>query len=608
MYLTSIQVKNYKCFYESGKISFSSRRNVIVGKNNSGKTALMEALSLSYPNKPHRSEKTLPTQRHSPNDSSEVEIEIEIPKGELYAFLENYSGVILIPQLGEAAEVLKALRDKTLRITAKISQNKSIKEAYLTDVDKKYGGQSHKFEWDAVAHKIESRGLVNQTNRNLTNDLVQSFLDSIYYFRAERFNIGQHKLGTGLLLRNDASNLPQVLNVLQTGDPKRYRTYVDLLKEIFPEIESVIIPPVTDTDVRIEILNNEDRSDLAIYLSESGLGLGQIMSMLFVALTSDYPRTILIDEPQNFLHPGAIRKFFSIMNHYFPIHQYIVSTHSPIVISAMNPESIIQLVKINSESTGKNIDSNDKRSIESLLSLLGIRFSDVFGADNVLWVEGPTEEACFPLLVTKLLDKPLLGTIILGVLNTGDFLGKDAKKTISIYKKLTDAISILPPAIGFIFDREGKSKKLIDDLEHLSCGTISHTERRMYENYLLDFSAIADVLTKDMEGSIEEWTEEDKITNEQVQDWIGTNGLSEPYIDKTQSITEIDEEWFKYVHGAQLLNDIFNHFSSSRLSYNKKYHGLELTKIIVNDNPEVFINITNKIKELFKEYELTRTQ
>jgi len=45
-------------------------------------------------------------------------------------------------------------------------------------------------------------------------------------------------------------------------------------------------------------------------LSESGTGVGQVLAILYVVFTSEYPRTIVIDEPQSFLHPGAVRKLF----------------------------------------------------------------------------------------------------------------------------------------------------------------------------------------------------------------------------------------------------------------------------------------------------------
>jgi hypothetical protein len=52
---------------------------------------------------------------------------------------------------------------------------------------------------------------------------------------------------------------------------------------------------------------------------------------------------------------------------------------------------------------------------------------------------------------------------------------------------------ILPPNLGFIFDREARSDQEREDLEQHSGGRATLMKRRMYENYLLNPHAIAHV-------------------------------------------------------------------------------------------------------------------
>jgi AAA15 family ATPase/GTPase len=61
MLISSIEISNYKGFRKSGEVKLTSGFNVIVGQNNAGKTALLEALALQAPSKPHRSLKTIPS-------------------------------------------------------------------------------------------------------------------------------------------------------------------------------------------------------------------------------------------------------------------------------------------------------------------------------------------------------------------------------------------------------------------------------------------------------------------------------------------------------------------------------------------------------------------
>jgi predicted ATP-dependent endonuclease of OLD family len=76
----------------------------------------------------------------------------------------------------------------------------------------------------------------------------------------------------------------------------------------------------------------------------------QVLAILYVVLEEKEPRTIIIDEPQSFLHPGAIRKLFDILkgkDH--AQHQYIVTTHSPTVITSASPATLLLVRKTEAE-------------------------------------------------------------------------------------------------------------------------------------------------------------------------------------------------------------------------------------------------------------------
>ena len=60
MYITDFGISNYKSFRIGPHTPLSPGFNVIVGRNNVGKTAMIEALSLRFENAPHRSIVTAP--------------------------------------------------------------------------------------------------------------------------------------------------------------------------------------------------------------------------------------------------------------------------------------------------------------------------------------------------------------------------------------------------------------------------------------------------------------------------------------------------------------------------------------------------------------------
>jgi len=314
-----------------------------------------------------------------------------------------------------------------------------------------------------------------------------------------------------------------------------------------------------------------------------------VLAMLYVVLTAEYPRTIIIDEPQSFLNPGAVRKLIEILKQYSQ-HQFIITTHSPEVVSVVKPQTLFLLRKVEAETMIEQLDSSEAQDQKLLLSEVGARLSDVFGADNILWVEGATEEFCFPLIVEKVLQRPLQGTKIIGVTQTGDFEGKHSGLILQIYDRLTKGSGLIPPAIGFIFDREGRSKQDQDDLIRRSQEKVVFLPRRMYENYLLNPHAIASVVAQ-IEGF-----RESPVTSEEVERWLQCNCSDKKYYDSNLCEAErTGEGWMRDVHGAKLLETIFKEFSELRIEYDKVKYGVALTEWILENTPTDLTEVANVI-------------
>src|SRR5438876_930339 len=99
MYVAKFQVKSYKSFISSPEVNLTSGFNVVVGQNNVGKTALVEAVSLHFQNKAHISMKTSPNPGVLLHDSltSDVQIAFQLTEGEAEQLLINARGSFYIP-------------------------------------------------------------------------------------------------------------------------------------------------------------------------------------------------------------------------------------------------------------------------------------------------------------------------------------------------------------------------------------------------------------------------------------------------------------------------------------------------------------------------------
>jgi len=609
MKITSIRIKNYKSFLDSDRIELSPKTNILIGQNNSGKTALIEAISLNFSSKPHKSIETIPNRGDPLTSNSRVEIQIEIQNQELINYIKNILPTFNIRKSSrlEDEEFINKITDlfkqDQILVTGEYLPG-GIQKAYFPMVEHFLSDMSIQFELGLENNlpTVKSNNVANvHADDSLPGILIELFRKQIFFFKAERFNIGESSIGISPNLNPMAENLPEVLHLLYSSNPHKFNRLLEHIKIVFPEIKQITVPPIGNSRAQILLWSidpSEERVDLATPLQESGTGIGQVIAILYVAISSDNPQSILIDEPQSFLHPGAIRKLFSILGRYYSHHQYIVTTHSPVVISAINPTSIILLQKAGAKSVPNIINTENIEEMARIFSEIGARLSDVFGADNILWVEGATEESCFPLIVGELLKIPLLGTIVLGVLHTGDFDRDDPEKIFRIYKKLSSGRNLLPPAIGFIFDRDGRTDEKIEDLVRESKGKVIFTDRRLFENYLLNPHAIASVLNANIHLYIED-SENVDVSHLDVTKWIDENGCNDKYLEKSLDIKEtIDSNWVIHVHGAKILIDLFNQFTGHKIRYEKVVHGIEITKWLIVNSPQDLDEIVHYLKTI----------
>jgi predicted ATPase len=195
--------------------------------------------------------------------------------------------------------------------------------------------------------------------------LANQLRTKIYRFSAERFNVGQCPFGHNPVLAPNAQNLPEVLNVLQ-ANTKRFLQLNELLRGVLPQVQHVSVRALPNGQVQVIVWPhdpNTTREDLAVPLNQCGSGVGQVLAILYVVMTADYPRVIIVDEPQSFLHPGAVRKLVEVLSRY-PQHQYILASHSPTVIMASDPATLTVMRIDGFETSFQNIDPTDSKELQ----------------------------------------------------------------------------------------------------------------------------------------------------------------------------------------------------------------------------------------------------
>lgn len=636
MHFKGVEIYDYKSFFKSGKVELKNGINLIIGKNNSGKTSFLEVLTGEFKSKPHlNSEKKPRKESQIKQVTPAVSLSFFCPKKELIELSEDkgYQGKLHFynpkfnnfdePEnrlLGwykqkedtfwayeeedkadfylkvtheELESFFKPIIDEGLTLNyslprckiyiPKLQDEAIANSGNIPVVELKYGNNTE-------LHVLDGRSI--SSDSEISNLIVKEFFEKgVFKFDVHRIVSSSSSVGGMNQLSGNADNLPTILDNLHS-DRDQIDKYVQTVIEVFPEIKNITIGKRNGAEILIwmpQAISNRD--DLAIPLSDCGTGIGQVMAMLHVVVNSPTGKVIIIDEPNSFLHPSASRKLIEIFRRY-PHHQYIISTHSPEIISNSQSDNIL-LLKMNpkGQTEIQQIDKYSKDGMFEILSEVGVKLSDVYGYDQILWVEGETEQSCFPKIVEKLLRKSLTNSPILKVQDTGSFEKKHIRTTLYIYKKLIKGNYLLPTALGFIFDPEGRSTKDIEDLKRAGRidgnDYIFFLQRRLYENYLLNPRAIFSILSNDVldEACLK------KISISNIESFLENNKTESKYWDSRTPTKEQIVNWKAQIHGAKLLEDTFRYFAKEFLPYRKTTHSVKLTEWIIENEP-------NELEEL----------
>lgn len=587
--LRSLEVSNYKCFNNVVRLDLSPGWNIVVGKNNSGKTSLVSTFSVfSVPNTPYRGISTPRDLSGGPN--SQVRAVIELDGRVLLSVIAKNKAVLKGHFLRSNYASHQSVSEKFTNlfesgtIVAEFTQlaASSRQDGFVTD------GEGTPLNTGDAAATLECKPPYNSitcdptlragSNTTWQDQVFSYYRDNCYIFKAERLQIGRCAIADSTVLAPNAENLAQVLNKLRENK-KRFERYVQTVSEVFPEITDIILTTVGSSEVEVKLSSvpiSEEREDLAIPLSQSGTGVSQALAILYVVITSNSPKTIVIDEPSSFLHPGAAKQLMRILKRY-RMHQFVISTHSTELIEEIGTASIFLVRWTSHGSTVEKLSRTNVEHAKDILAELGTRLSDVFGPDKIIYVEGPTEVECFKRILEHKGFELGRGVQILPLLHTDTITSRGKNEQFRIYEQVASSISLVPPAIAYCRDRELLSDQKMRDLKKESGGRMLFIKRRSIENYFVQVDALLAYLT---ENGFEP-------TRSEIADWIKVNGGTSKYMKNTGWKGEVgDVTWRDKVDASKLLHDLVSFLSDNKIEYHKISVGLWITDWLLSNRPD----------------------
>ncbi len=341
--------------FGSVQIEFHPRATIITGANGSGKTTLLSVLSQHFGWTPA----FIGTLRIDPRGARRYF------SGVLSDVAEGNVDVGKLTYDNGAIAVLQAPTEGA-SFQIQIRPSQTVPGIYITSHRPVYTYQTV----TQIPTQVEARG-----------ELFNQYLNTIrqFYQPGGRFESPSFRLKAALISLAMFGYGNQVV----ASNYEARETF-----EGFSGVLRQVLPP--DLDFRglvirmPEVILETGTGDFSLDAASGGIAaLVDVAWQIYMRSRSDGAFTVLMDEPENHLHPSLQRSVLPGLLSAFPQAQFIVSTHNPFVVTSVRESNVVVLDFIDGRVRSTKLQDVDRSASANrvLTDVLGVPFP------APLWVE-----------------------------------------------------------------------------------------------------------------------------------------------------------------------------------------------------------------------------
>ncbi len=139
-------------------------------------------------------------------------------------------------------------------------------------------------------------------------------------------------------LMANGRNLPWLALDLQDNYPEAFETWTEHVRIALPQVSHIeLIKREEDYHAYFKVTYNNQYTVTSSGLSEGTL---RILALTLLAYLPDAPRLLVVEEPENGIHPRAIEAVLQGLSSMYD-SQVLVSSHSPIVVAQVPLERLL---------------------------------------------------------------------------------------------------------------------------------------------------------------------------------------------------------------------------------------------------------------------------
>lgn len=374
MKIKSLEIKNFRSIRN---IHVETKDlMVFIGKNNAGKSNILRGLKAFFDRKV--TQEDIPPKRFEANNIEITVIFTDVPR-----------------QVRKKLDILEhdltitrkfVITDDKVKLGEELINNREIKRGFSNELNKI--SDVRKYISDALPKYYYVPALRNLADSekfkkgSLMQDLLLPFLDDSIF--DDGLSISDNLFSIQDIMQKRSAAIEANLNQLLMGRIEDFKRVVFLFDQV--DIKKALAPSLMIETENIERL---------IPALNQGAGTQNflILALAQYYASGKFPRDLIIafEEPEISLHAGAQRKMWALITNLSQIiqQQIFVTTHSTIFIDD-NVDNIYLVKKKQGETTITPSSLNSE-----ILKTLGIRGSDYFHSDALIFVEGLSDYQVF---------------------------------------------------------------------------------------------------------------------------------------------------------------------------------------------------------------------
>jgi len=430
--LTTLHIKNYKSLRDA-KLRLHPKVTVLVGRNNSGKSNVIDALSFLHTAAAGNYSGGLSLRGgfrsvvFGGDQSLVVHLALELQLAA--AEYANLAKMINSVVSGLQTSILEnADLGRTLRYTLDASQDGFEEQLELVTGDASHtilagvfsGGNYSLQQFDLVAGledlKTSGHFSSRESSRNTWSGgsygpgfgggispqdrlahallpIVQNLLRNLIVRVGPIRNPLPRTSITGASnLTDDGSNLADWLDYLRSNEYRRFAQVIGEFKALVPEVEDLTTPRLGGPQTTASIRESWLPEAPGFELGATSFGVRNLLTIVGHLLDRRPGHVLAVEEPENSIHPGTQRILAQTIWRHAEDRQILISTHSPSLVSSYPLESVNLVTR---EEGSSSIVAVDETNVRRVIDELGIRPSDVLESDALVFVEGESDEKVF---------------------------------------------------------------------------------------------------------------------------------------------------------------------------------------------------------------------